>query len=214
MNVPRLVLAAALFAGLSAALHAAPDCTRPAEQRKSDEPIVDWYDNYIRPFRTLPAGIADARLAKGQVEAFIGEIKPFHRAAVLDPLYFETFAQLISEGYQRSTGFKGIDADAAAKIYNAATRQQLDFSLLCINARTVRAPDDAFAITLFGVPIDDCQHIGLRGLVFTETLVNGSTSGKCRPDQSYFKMFALPIAAGTNEITFVCQKAPGGCVRQ
>ncbi len=95
-----------------------------------------------------------------------------------------------------------------------ARGQRLDFSLLCINARTVRAPDDAFAITLFGVPIDDCQHVGLRGLVFTETLVNGSTNGQCRPDQLYFRMFALPLAAGTNDITFVCRKAPGGCARQ
>jgi hypothetical protein len=210
----RMLLAVALLAGISPAVHAGPDCTAPPDQRKSTEPMVDWYDNYIRPYRSLPGNAGEARLGKSQVEAFIEEIRPFHRGAVLDPLYFEVFAQLISDGYQGSAGFKGIDAAAAEKIYNAATRQRLDFSLLCINARTVRTPDDAFAITLFGVPIDDCQHIGLRGLVFTEILVNGSTSGQCRPDQPYFRLFALPQAAGTNFITFVCRKSQGGCVRQ
>jgi hypothetical protein len=111
-------------------------------------------------------------------------------------------------------GFNGIDAAAAEKIYKTGIGQKFDFSLLCINARSVRAPDDAFGITLFGVTADDCQHVGLRGLVFTETLVNGSANGQCRPDQTFYKMYIFPLPAGTNDITFVCRKERGGCARQ
>ena len=77
----------------------------------------------------------------------------------------------------------------------------------------MRSPDDSFTITLFGVVADDCQHIGLRGLVFTAALVNGSANGQCKPDQLYRKMFIVPLPAGTNEITYICGKDRGGCAR-
>ncbi len=210
----RILLAVVALSSWSFVVQAAPDCAPSAAQAKSAEPIVDWYDNYIRPYRTLRGNAGAARLGKSQVEAFIDEIKPFHRSAVLDPLFFETLAQQVAASYSSLAGFKGIDAAAAEKINKSGSGQRFDFSLLCITARSVRAPDDAFAITLFGVPTDDCQHVGLRGLVFTETLVNGSSSGLCRPDLQFFRMFVLPLAAGTNDVTFVCRKAPGGCARQ
>ena len=210
----RILLATVALAGWNSIVHAGPDCAAAIEQRKSAEPIVDWYDTHIRPFRTLPGDSGAARLGKKEAEAFIEQIKPFHRGAVLDPLFFEVLAQQILARHTGLAGFHGIDAAAAEKIYKIGTGPRFDFSLLCINARSVRTADDAFAITLFGVPADDCQHIGLRGLVFTATLVNGSANGQCRPDQQFFKLFALPLQAGTNQITFVCHKEPGGCERQ
>ncbi len=210
----RILLAVIALCGWSSALRAAPDCAPSAAQAKSAEPVVDWYDNYVRPYRTLPGNADATRLGKSQVEAFIEEIRSFHRSAVLDPFFFEALAQRISASYTSLAGFKGIDAAAVEKIYKSGSGQQFDFSLMCITSRSVRAPDDAFAITLFAVPFDDCRHVGLRGLVFTDTLVNGSSSGRCRPDQQFFRMLALPLQAGTNEVTFVCHKAPGGCARQ
>ena len=210
----RILFATVALAGWTSAVHAGPECAPSAAQAKSAEPVVDWYDNYVRPYRMLAGNVDVARIGKSQVEAFIGEIAPFHRSAVLDPFFFEALAQRISASYTSLAGFKGIDAAAVEKIYKSGSGQQFDFSLMCITARSVRAPDDAFAITLFAVPFDDCRHVGLRGLVFTDTLVNGSSSGQCRPDQQFFRMLAVPLQAGTNEVTFVCRKAPGGCVRQ
>jgi hypothetical protein len=208
----RALLVAATFACWHGALHAAPTCAPLSDQRKSAEPIVDWYDNYIRPYRTVSAGAV--RLTKIQVEAFIDEIGPFNRRAVLDPLIFESLAQQIMDSYTRAPDFKGIDTAAAEKIYKSGIGEKLDFSMLCISAKSVRSPDDAFGITLFGVVADDCQHIGLRGLVYTAALVNGSANGPCKPDQVYRKMFVVPVPVGTNEITFICGKDRGGCARQ
>jgi hypothetical protein len=53
--------------------------------------------------------------------------------------------------------------------------------MLCIDTRTITTSDDAFAITLFGMNYEECQRFGLKGLVFTDILVNGSANGQCRP---------------------------------
>lgn len=212
-------LARALLIGLALAchspgLHAEPACAGASNLRKSAEPIVDWYENYVRPYRSMPGGSGPASLTKSEVEAFIGEIAPFHRQAVLDPLFFETLVQQLTTRYAREPGFKGLDTATAARIHKSGVGQKLDFSMVCISPKTLRSPDDAFAITLFGVVADDCQHIGLRGLVFTATLVNGSANGQCRPDQQHNKLIFVPLSAGTNEISFVCVKDQGGCARQ
>jgi hypothetical protein len=99
------------------------------------------------------------------------------------------------------------------KLYKPDSGQRLDFSLFCISPRTLRTPNDAFTVTLFGVIVDDCQHIGLRGLVFTSALVNGSANGQCKPDLRFTKMYIWPLPAGTNEVTFICGKDTGGCAR-
>ena len=210
----RALLVAATIACWHGALHAASDCAPAAEQRKSAEPIVDWYDNYIRPYRMMPAGAGAAALTKTQVEEFIDKLGLFNRRAVLDSLIFESLVQQIMESYARAPNFKGIDTAAVEKIYKSGIGEKLDFSLLCITAKSMRLPDDAFGITLFGVIVDDCQHIGLRGLVYTGALVNGSANGQCRPDLNFRKNFFVPVLAGTNEITYICGKDRGGCARQ
>ena len=55
----------------------------------------------------------------------------------------------------------------------------------------------------FGVIVADCQHVGMRGLVFSSALINGSPNGQCRPDLFFRKKVLWPILAGTNEITFL-----------
>lgn len=189
--------------------HAAPDCAF-SDPRKPGDQIVDWYDIHVRPFRPPPA---PAGLSKAQVEALVDDMGALHRPAVLDPLYFEPLVQHVAARFADASSFRGIDAAAVAKTYKSGTGTRYDFSLLCIEAKTVRTPDDAFAITLFGVNADDCQHIGLRGLVFTETWVNGSANGQCRPDRVYYRMMIVPVNAGTNSITFLCRKDMGACAR-
>jgi hypothetical protein len=211
-NLLRALVAAAAFICWHGTSQAAPSCVPATEVRKSAEPIIDWYDNYIRPYR-LPGGADAARLTKSEVEAFIEEIEPFHRRALLDQLVFESLVARVMTDYARAPDFKGIDTAAVEKLYNSGSGQKFDFSLLCISSRSLRTPDDAFAITLFGVVADDCQHVGL-GLVFTDTLVNGSANGQCKPDQVYRKMIVVPISAGTNEITYICGKDVGGCTRR
>ena len=210
MFMRTLVLAVALVLW-NAASHAAPECV-VSDPRKAGDQIVDWYDIYVRPFRPPTA---PASLSKGEVETLVGEMASFHRPAVLDPLYFEPLVQQISTRYADASSFHGIDSSIAEKTYKSGTGTRYDFSLLCIDAKSVRLPADAFAITLFGVTIDDCQHVGLRGLVFTETWVNGSANGQCRPDQHYYRMQIIPVRvrAGTNSITFLCRKDTGGCAR-
>ena len=211
-NLMRMLLVVAAFMCWQGAPRAA-ECAADKEQRKNAEPIIEWYENYIRPYRYL-AGSPVTTPTKSQVETFIDEISPFHRRAVLDQLIFEALISQIMTSYAREPDFRGIDTAAVDKIYRTGTGQKLDFSFLCISPKTVRSRDDAFAITLFGVVEDDCQHIGLRGLVFTAALVNGSANGQCKPDQFYRKMFILPLPAGTNEITYICGKDRGGCARQ
>jgi hypothetical protein len=203
-----MVLLAALAAGNDAA-YAAIDCTY-TEARKAGEQIVDWYEVFVKPYRPESA---PASLTKAQVEALVEEMGAFHRRAVLDPLFFEALAQQILARYAGVASFRGIDASAAAKVYKSGAATQLDFSLLCIDAKSVRTADDAFAITVFGVKADDCQHVGLRGLVFTDTWVNGSANGQCRPDQIYYRSWVIPVNAGTNAVTFVCRKDVGNCAR-
>ena len=212
----RALLAASVFACCHGILHAAPDCTPipAADHKKSAEPIVDWYDNHIRPYRYLPGAAAAAPLTKEQVEVFIDQLGEFNRRAVLDQLAFESLIDQILTGYARVPDFKGINTAAVEKLNKAGIGQKFDFSLMCIAPRTLRTPDDAFGITLFGVVVDDCQHVGLRGLVFTATLVNGGANGQCRPDLRFAKMYIVPLAAGTNVITYICGKESGGCARQ
>ena len=195
------------------ALYAAPACNGPVGNSKSAEPIVDWYDNYIRPYRHLPPEQAAQRLSKAQVEAFIETLGEFNRSVSLDQLALESLVAQVTATYARAPSFKGIDTAAAEKLYKSDSGQKLDFSLLCISPRSLRTPDDAFAVTLFGVIADDCQHIGLRGLVFTSALVNGSANGQCKADQRFAKMYVWPLPAGTNEVTFLCGKDTGGCAR-
>lgn len=205
-----LLVALALWHG---AVYAAPDCTGPIGANKSAEPIVDWYDNYIRPYRYLPADKATQRLTRAQIEAFIDVLGTFNRRASLDQMELESLVSQVMRSYARAPDFKGIDTAAVEKLYRSDSGQRLDFSLFCISPKSLRTPDDAFSVTLFGVVADDCQHIGIRGLVFSGALVNGSANGQCKPDQFFTKMYIWPLPAGTNEITFMCGKDTGGCAR-
>lgn len=211
------ILTGALFAAAaSACWHSmayAADCAPAKEERKHAEPIIEWYENYIRPYRHIAGGAA-ATPTRSQVATFIDEIGTFNRRAVLDQLIFEALIEQILTSYARAPDFRGIDTAAVEKIYKTGAGQKIDFSFLCISPRSMRSPDDSFAITLFGVVADDCRHIGLRGLVFTAALVNGSANGQCKPDELFRKMFIVPLPAGTNEITYICGKDRGGCARQ
>lgn len=192
--------------------HAA-GCERGNPNVKSEEPIVEWYENYIRPYRYLPAAEKDRRLTKSEVEAFVEVLGSFNRGMSMDQLSLENLVSQIIASYARAPNFKGIDNAAVEKLYRPEGGHKIDFSLFCITPRTIRTPDDAFGVTLFGVAVDDCQHVGMRGLVFTSALINGSVNGQCRPDIFLRKMVFWPILAGTNEVTFVCGKDTGGCAR-
>jgi hypothetical protein len=210
----RMLFAAAVFACWHGAAYAATACAPATELRKSSEPIVDWYDNFIRPYQGVEAAAAP-RLTKIQVEAFIDEIGQFHRRAVLDQLIFEELVEKIMVRYSRAPDFMGIDTAGVEKMYQSGIGPKLDFSRMCISSKSLRSPHDVFGITLFGVVADDCQHVGgLRGLVFTAVLVNGSANGQCKPDLKFSKMVIVPVNAGVNEITFLCGKDRGGCARQ
>lgn len=191
---------------------AAPNCPAPAYTPKTTDQIADWYGAYLKPFRVL-AGITDGpSLTVGQIDALTEKLETFHRRSARDSLFFEALAQQIVASYARSPDFKGLDTPAAGKIYRPGP--DLDFSLMCIDTKTARSPDDTFAVTLFGMTSYDCQHIGLRGLVFTETLINGAVNGECRPDYVYYRRLIIPVTAGTNAVTYLCRKDSGGCLRQ
>lgn len=193
-------------------LYAAPDCPVPAYAPRTTDRITDWYDLYLKPYR-LSAGIAEGpSLGMEQIEALLEKLETFHRRSSRDSLFFEALAQQIAASYARASDFKGLDTLAAGKIYKPGP--DLDFSTVCIDTQTTRSPDDTFAVTLFGMTSYDCRHIGLRGLVFTETLINGVVNGECRPDHVYYKRLIFPVNAGTNTVTFLCRKDSAGCLRQ
>ena len=192
--------------------YAAPDCPVPAYTPRTTDQITDWYDRYLKPYR-LSAGIPEGpSLTVGQIDALTEKLETFHRRSSRDSLFFEALTQQIVASYARSSDFRGLDTPAARKIYRPGP--DLDFSLMCIDTKTARSPDDTFAVTLFGMTSYDCQHIGLRGLVFTETLINGAVNGECRPDYVYYRRLIIPVTAGTNAVTYLCRKDSGGCLRQ
>jgi len=210
----RALVAAATFLLLIPLVHAAPDCPIPAYAPRATGQIKDWYDTHLKPFRVL-AGIQEGpALTLEQIDALIEKQDAYNRRSSRDPLFFEALVQQVAQHYARRPDFKGLDSQTARQIYRPASGPELDFSMLCIETRTTGSRDDAFAITLFGVNNEDCQRIGLRGLVFSDTLVNGAASGQCRPDHVYYKMLIIPINAGTNTVTYLCRKDSNGCLRQ
>lgn len=211
VRILRALVAVILFCFDAAAF--AANCERGDANVKSDEPIVDWYDNYVRPYRYLPGAEANRKPTRTEVEGFIDVLGAFNRSMSLDQLALEALVRQILESYARAPDFKGIDTAAVEKLYRPEGGHKIDFSLFCVSPRTLRTPNDAFGVTLFGVIVDDCQHVGMRGLVFSAALINGSPSGQCRPDLFFRKMVLWPILAGTNEVTFVCGKDTGGCAR-
>lgn len=146
-----------------------------------------------------------------QIEAMIEKLETLHRRSSRDSPFFEALAQQIAVSYARASDFKGLDTLVAGKIYKPGP--DLDFSTVCIDTKTTRSPDDTFAVTLFGMTSYDCEHIGLRGLVFTDTLINGAVNGGCRPDHVYYKRLIFPVNAGTNTVIFLCRKDSNGCLR-
>lgn len=211
--ISRAVLATVLGLGNSPLL-AAPNCPTPAYKARTTDQITSWFEIYLRPFREL-AGIPDGpSMTMNQIEPLLEKMEIYHRNGTRDSTFFEALVQQISADYARSPGFKGFDTLAAKKMHKTGSGPDIDYSLMCIDARTTRFPDDTFAITLFGVSMDNCQHVGLRGLVFTDILVNGSMNGECHPDHVYYKQLIFSVNAGTNTVTFLCRKDKYGCIRQ
>jgi len=175
--------------------------------------MAEWYEKYVNPFKAVAGKTDGPRLTNDQIEALKEGMDAFHHSIVGDPLFFEALVRQIAVNHARSPNFKGLDSVAAEKIYKPGSGPNLDFSAMCIDTRSTQFPDDSFAITLFGVNNSNCQHAGLRGLVFTESLINGGTNGACRPDYVAYKNLIFPVALGANAITFLCVKAINGCSR-
>jgi hypothetical protein len=203
----RILIQAALLSLIAHAVCAAADCAPPANAAQGNDTLTDWYAKYIAPLRGLPDATPPSR---AEIESLIEKFEPYHRRGVSDPLFFESLVQQITASFTNTGDFKGLTTAAAEKLYRGNSGTSLDFSMLCIDVRRGRFADDTFAITLFGVSHNNCQHASLRGLVFSSTLVNGSSNGACRPDHSYRRLL-VPVVAGTNSITFVCNKDALGC---
>ena len=211
----RAIVLAALFALGNSVLFAATDCAIPAYAPKTTSQITDWYDKYIGPMRTTGELPASARPTKAQIEALVDILDAVHLRSISDPLMLEPLVQQIAAHYAKDGDFKGLNSASAEKMYKSGFGPKLDFSALCIDVRRGKFPEDTFAISLFGVNNYNCQRaMGIRGLVFTETLVNGATKAECRPDDTYFRNLIIPVTVGTNAITFVCSKDTNGCARR
>jgi hypothetical protein len=213
MLIRAIFLLTVLVLGNSRLL-AAPECPVSAIPPKAPSQVVDWYDQFILPSRTLAGAPEAARPTKDQIEALVEKIDGFHRRGVTNPLMFEALVQQISAKYVNDGDFRGLTSPVAEKIYKPGSGPELDFSAMCIDTRRASFPDDTFAITLFGVNQHNCSRFSLRGLVFTSTLTNGAASSECRPDYIFYRMLIVPVNAGTNTITMVCSKAAGGCLRR
>lgn len=175
--------------------------------------MVEWYEKYVNPFKAVAGKTDGPPLTSDQIEALKEGMDAFHHRVFGNPLFFEALVQQIAVNRARSPNFRGLDSVAAERIYKPGSGPNLDFSAMCIETRSTQFPDDSFAITLFGVSSSNCQHAGLRGLVFSESLINGGTNGECRPDHIAYKNLIIPVALGANAITFLCVKAINGCSR-
>src|SRR4051812_16864642 len=134
-----------VFALWQGAAYAAPACSgAPTQGKTSNEPLVDWYDNYIRPYRYLPADKGAQKLTKANVEAFMETLAPFNRRASLDQLELENLVSQIMARYAKVGDFKDIDTATVDKFYRSDAGHKMDFSLFCIGPRSIRTPDDSF----------------------------------------------------------------------
>ena len=194
-------------------MNATAECPVPVYAPQAAEQITDWYAKYVAPLRALTGIPESTPPGKEMIEALVDRMTGFHRRGVSDPLFFEPLVQKIAASYARAGDFKGLTSAVAEKLYRSGAGTDLDFSALCIDTRRDRFPDDTFAITLFGVNYDNCQHVFTHGLVFTGALVNGNANGECRPDYAFYRMIFIPVSAGTNSVTFICIKDAGGCLR-
>lgn len=211
----RAVFLAALLALGNSVLLAAPACPVPEYAPRATSQITDWYDKYIGPSRAIGGFPASPRPTRVQVEALVKTLDAIHLRTITDPLLFEALVQQIAEHYAKDGDFRGLNSASAEKIYKSETGAKLDFSALCIDVRRGKFPEDTFAISLFGVKNYNCQRAsGLKGLIFSDTLVNGAAKAECRPDDTYFRSLIIPVTVGTNVITFVCSKDAGGCARR
>ncbi len=208
----RAVLVFALILAAALPRLAAGGCPVPVHTPKSPDQITDWYEKYIVPFRTY-AGMADNRnLTRDEVEARVDAIAEANHRMLADSLQFEPLVNQVADHYRRFPDFKGLDSKTAQRIYRPGP--SMDFAALCIETRSANSADDTFAITLFGVTAQDCGHVGLRGMVFTNTLINDATDGRCRPDFVYYKSLIFPVVVGSNTVTFLCTKDTHGCDRR
>jgi hypothetical protein len=191
---------------------AAPDCPVPAYTAKTSVQMAEWYEKYVNPLKAVAGRTDGPPLTNDQIEALKDGMDAFHQRVFGNPLFLR-MVQQIAVNRARSPNFRGLDSVAAEKIYKPGSGPNLDFSAICIETRSTQFPDDSFAITLFGVNSSNCRHAGLRGLVFTESHINGATNGECRPDHVAYKNLIFPVALGANAITFLCVKAINGCSR-
>ena len=205
------LLCGLLFGGAQPCL--AQNCPLPAYAPRSSDQIAEWYDRYVKPFRAAAGEAEGPPPTLEQAVALIDKLHGYHLSAVRESLFFEAFVQQIQAYYANSSSFKGLNVATARKIYRRGSGADLDFSLMCIDTRTVQRPDDAFGITIYAMTEMDCDHAGLSGLVFSDTLVNGAIDGKCRPDLLYFRRIVVPVNGGTNVVTYLCRKGDGGCLR-
>jgi hypothetical protein len=210
----RTPLLATLFVLAHSTAFAASECPIPAFAPKSDL-ITDWYEKYLNPLKAAGGLPAMPTPAKAEIEALVANLESSHRRSITDSLMFERLVQQISVHYANDGDFRGLNTASAEKIYKTSSGPALDFSILCIDTRRGRFPDDTFAISIGGVNNENCRRAsGLRGLIFSETLVNGATKAECRADHVYYRSLIIPVAAGTNVITFVCNKDANGCARR
>ena len=212
----RHIRAATLFAVLAVCLSSIPPaaalCPNVELKAPPPETIVDWYAMVIEPTRAYAGFPVTPRPAKNVIEAMVDSLDSFHRRSILDPLYFEPLVRRLVAAHANVGDFKGLDTRTAENLYRGDTGGAVDFGALCIDTRRARFPDDTFAITLTGVNNYNCTHVTLRGLVFSNILINGAANGECRADLPYFRMLFMPVAlSGTNTVTFLCTKDAGGC---
>ena len=214
MLIRVIFLAALLALGNPVAL-AAPECPVPAFAPKTGDQITDWYEKYIAAPRVAGGLPSNPPPAKADVETLVDNLEAFHRSSISDTLMFERLVQLISAHNANDGDYKGLNTASAEKLYKSGSGPALDFSTLCIDTRRGKYPDDTFTISLLGVTQYNCRHAtSLRGLVFSETLINGATKAECRPDHVYYKKLIILVIAGTNVVTFVCRKDANGCSRR
>ena len=211
MTVRALLACAALAAALITS-PAMAGCPIPGYTGKGNDKITDWYGKYIAPLRAYAGTAESPPPTKEQVEARVEALEDINGRMLGDSLQFEPFVQQIIAHYARADDFKGLDTKTAQKIYRPGPA--LDFTALCIETLSGRSRDDSFAITFYGVTVGLCDRSSLRGLVFSEALINGAVEGRCRPNDFYTKRYFVPLDAGTNTVTFVCHKDAHGCARQ
>jgi hypothetical protein len=95
----------------------------PRYSARATGQIKDWYDTYLKPFRSAAGVQEPPALTFDQIGALIETQDAYNRRGSRDPLFFEPLVQQVAQHYARAPDFRGLDMQTVQKNLSARLRR-------------------------------------------------------------------------------------------